>query len=176
MATLQRLGPRKSRHEITFCRLTIGRVIGSRLQQFETAFPRLLHLLAHHPDFAMTHESAVDMSRSAKFNFQGCSNIDHIHYNRYIKLYMTTVATADNISLIFHLAEKVKTVRDAESDRYSEVWATSKWLLGGLKNRSSAYICLERSITEDDTDICQMAVLDADQHPHGKDQASLRYF
>ena len=46
---------------------------------------------------------------------------------------MSTVATADNISLIFHLAEKVKTVRDAESDRYSEVWATSKWSFGELK-------------------------------------------
>ncbi|KAF9652585.1 ARM repeat-containing protein [Thelephora ganbajun] len=89
MATLQRLGPRL------------------RLQQFEMAFPRLLHLLAHHPDFAVTHESAVEMSK-------------------YIKFYITTVAAADNISLIFHLAEKVKTVRDAESDQYSEhVYALS---------------------------------------------------
>lgn len=68
MATLQRLGPRESRYETTFCRLTIDRVVGSRLQQFEMAFPRLLHLLAHHPDFAMTHESAVEMSKFAKFN------------------------------------------------------------------------------------------------------------
>ena len=73
MATLQRLGPRESRYKIVFCRLIVDRVIGSRLQQFEMAFPRLLHLLAHHPDFAMTHdamthESAVDMSKSAKFN------------------------------------------------------------------------------------------------------------
>jgi len=83
VATLQRLSPRL------------------RLQQFEMMFPRLLHLLAHHPDFAMTHESAVEMSK-------------------YIKFYFTTVATGDNVSLIFHLAEKVKTVRDVESDAYSE--------------------------------------------------------
>jgi len=89
---------------------------------------------------------------------------------------MTTVATADNISLIFHLAEKVKTVRDTESDQYSEVRGTSKWLLGELTDRSSARIRLERFIAEDVTVICQMAVLGADQHPHGKDQASLRYF
>lgn len=50
-----------------FFRLTVGRVTGLRLQQFEVAFPRLLHLLAHHPDFAMTHESAVGMSKFAKF-------------------------------------------------------------------------------------------------------------
>lgn len=89
MGTLQRLGPR------------------SRLQQFEMIFPRLVHLLAHHPDFEMTHESVVEMSR-------------------YIKFYTLTVATADNISLIFHLAEKLKTVRDAESDLHSErVYALS---------------------------------------------------
>ena len=47
------------------CRLIIGRVLGLRLQQFEVAFPRLLHLLAHHPDFTMEHKSAVDMSKFA---------------------------------------------------------------------------------------------------------------
>jgi len=89
MGTLQRLGPRL------------------RLQQFEMTFPRLLHLLAHHPDFEMTHTSVVEVSR-------------------YIKFYLLTVTTADNISLIFHLAEKSKTVRDAESDQYSErVYALS---------------------------------------------------
>ena len=67
MATLQRLGPRELRYETILHRLTAGRIVGLRLQQFETAFPRLLHLLAHHPDFAMTHESAVEMSKSAKF-------------------------------------------------------------------------------------------------------------
>ena len=66
VATLQRLGPRELKHKPVFHRLTIGHVIGLRLQQFEVAFPRLLHLLAHHPDFARTHESAVGMSKFAK--------------------------------------------------------------------------------------------------------------
>jgi len=86
------------------------------------------------------------------------------------------VATADNISLIFHLAEKVKTVRDAESDQYSEVYITLKRLLGQLTRFFSARICLERFIPEDDPVVCQVAVLDVDQHPHGEDQTSLRYF
>lgn len=67
VATLQRLGPRELRRESIFRGLTLGHVIGLRLQQFEMAFPRLLHLLAHHPDFARTHESAVGMSKFAKF-------------------------------------------------------------------------------------------------------------
>lgn len=119
MGTLQRLGPRESSCKILFHRLTAGRVLGLRLQQFEMTFPRLLHLLAHHPDFEMTHASLVEMSRSARFVLS-VFHIDNLHYNRYIKFYTLTVATADNISLIFHLAEKLKTIQDAESDRYSE--------------------------------------------------------
>ena len=53
--------------------------------------------------------------------FQACSYINCVHCIRYIRFYITTVVTADNVSLIFHLAEKVKTVQDAESDNYSEV-------------------------------------------------------
>ena len=67
VATLQRLGPREWKHKPGFHRLTVGHVIGLRLQQFEMAFPRLLHLLAHHPDFTVTHEGLVGMSRLAKF-------------------------------------------------------------------------------------------------------------
>lgn len=66
MATLQRLGPRELKRNTIFRRLTVSRVVGLRLQQFEMVFPRLLHLLAHHPDFAMTHESVVEMSKFAK--------------------------------------------------------------------------------------------------------------
>lgn len=119
MGTLQRLGPRKLRHEATFRGLTVCRVLGSRLQQFEMTFPRLLHLLAHHPDFQMTHACAMEMSRFVEFvSYALC--IDRYRCGRYVKFYTLTVVTADNVSLIFHLAEKVKTVRDAESDRYSE--------------------------------------------------------
>ena len=46
------------------------------------------------------------------------------------------MATADNISLIFHLAEKVKTVRDAESDKYNEVWAKRERSLSQLTHCS----------------------------------------
>ena len=40
---------------------------------------------------------------------------------RYVDFYLDLVATADNISLLYHLAMKTKTVRDAESHTYSEV-------------------------------------------------------
>lgn len=43
---------------------------------------------------------------------------------RYIDFYLDLVATPDNISLLYHLAMKAKTVRDPESHTHSEVCDT----------------------------------------------------
>jgi hypothetical protein len=40
---------------------------------------------------------------------------------RYIDFYLDLVATSDNISLLYHLAQLCKTVRDKEGHTYSEV-------------------------------------------------------
>lgn len=60
----------------------------------EAVFARLISLLAHHPDYASTTE-------------------DLISFSRYITFYLQTVATEENISLIYHIAERVKQYRDA---------------------------------------------------------------
>lgn len=39
----------------------------------------------------------------------------------YLQFYLDLVATSENIPLLFHLANKGKTVRDAESHGHSEV-------------------------------------------------------
>ncbi len=44
-----------------------------------------------------------------------------IFYTRYIEFYLESVASAENISLLYHLSGKAKTVRDSESHLYSEV-------------------------------------------------------
>ncbi|CAE6540975.1 unnamed protein product [Rhizoctonia solani] len=72
-----------------------------RVQHFDMLFIRLLHLLAHHPDFAVTTEGLQDMAK-------------------YLEFYLEIVATAENIPLQFHLALKAKTVRDADSHVFSE--------------------------------------------------------
>ncbi|OSD08806.1 hypothetical protein PYCCODRAFT_1380708 [Trametes coccinea BRFM310] len=72
-----------------------------RLARFECAFIRLLHLLAHHPDFKIEHEFLPDIAK-------------------YIQFYLDLVASNENVSLLYHLALKAKTVRDAESHVYSE--------------------------------------------------------
>lgn len=60
----------------------------------EAVFARLISLLAHHPDYASTTE-------------------DLVSFSRYLTFYLQTVATEENISLIYHIAERVKQYRDA---------------------------------------------------------------
>ena len=60
----------------------------------EAVFARLLSLLAHHPDY----DTGVD---------------DLLDSARYITFYLTSVAKEQNLSLIYHIAQRVKQKRDA---------------------------------------------------------------
>lgn len=60
----------------------------------ESIFPRLLSLLAHHPDYSDIPKELVD-------------------HARYILYYLTTVSSEDNLALIYKYAERVKQTRDA---------------------------------------------------------------
>ena len=60
----------------------------------EPVFARLLSLLAHHPDYDITAEDLVDFAR-------------------YLLYYLQPVASADNLSVIYHIAQRVKQSRDA---------------------------------------------------------------
>lgn len=60
----------------------------------ESVFARLLSLLAHHPDYNSDAENLIDFAR-------------------YIIFYLQNVATAENLSLIYHIAQRVKQCRDA---------------------------------------------------------------
>ncbi|PPQ70235.1 hypothetical protein CVT25_011295 [Psilocybe cyanescens] len=72
-----------------------------RVENLEIIFIRLLHLLAHHPDFGTSQEELLDMAT-------------------YVQFYLDLVASSENISLLYHLAQKGKTVRDPESHSRSE--------------------------------------------------------
>ena len=60
----------------------------------ESVFARLLSLLAHHPDF-------------------GTDAADLADFARYILFYLLPVATEENLSLVFHVAQRVKQTVDA---------------------------------------------------------------
>lgn len=59
----------------------------------ESVFARLLSLLAHHPDYDSNAEDLIDFAR-------------------YIIFYLQSVATEENLSLIYHIAQRVKQCRD----------------------------------------------------------------
>ena len=61
----------------------------------ESVFARLISLLAHHPDYS--------------------SEADLEDFVQYILFYLRSVATEENLSLIYHIAQRVKQSRDAIS-------------------------------------------------------------
>ena len=60
----------------------------------ESVLARLISLLAHHPDYSSIPEDLVD-------------------FGRFFIFYLQNVATEENISLIYHIAQRVKQYRDA---------------------------------------------------------------
>ncbi len=89
-----------------------------RVEYFELLLVRLLHTLAHHPDFSTAHEDLLDLSK-----YVVLSSFFHQKANRcrYIQFYLDLIATSENVSLLYHLATKGKTVRDHTSFAHSEV-------------------------------------------------------
>ena len=67
----------------------------------ELLFARLLSLLAHHPDFP--DKNSQDY------------HVELVDYSRYICFYLSTIANEDNLSLIFHIAQRIKQTKDAIS-------------------------------------------------------------
>ncbi|KAG8757054.1 hypothetical protein FRC14_002423 [Serendipita sp. 396] len=74
-----------------------------RLIFFDIIFVRYLHLLAHHPDFEVS-ENEEGLPALAK----------------YVGFFVELVANADNVSLLYHLAQQCKTVRDNAGHTFSE--------------------------------------------------------
>jgi sister-chromatid-cohesion protein PDS5 len=92
----------------------------AKVDLFEIIFIRLLHLLAHHPDFSTAHENLQEMAK-------------------YIDFYLDLIASSDNVSLLYHLAMKAKTVRDGQSHTYSEnLYAVSELTQELIKARAQA--------------------------------------
>jgi hypothetical protein len=54
-----------------------------------------------------------------------------LHGRRYIEFFLDCIGTRENISLLYYLAMKLKTVRDGESQEYSEV-STSRSALHNM--------------------------------------------
>ncbi|KAJ0419828.1 armadillo-type protein [Aspergillus carlsbadensis] len=73
---------------------------GEKQTVMEALFSRLLSLLAYHPDYP-----PADLDEATKLD-------DLTDFARYILFYLTAVANEHNLSLIFHIAQRVKQTRD----------------------------------------------------------------
>ena len=73
----------------------------------ESVFARLISVLSHHPDYGNEPE-------------------DLIEFSHYIIFYLQNVATAENLSLIYHIAQRVKQCRDAISSAPAPDYPTTE--------------------------------------------------
>ncbi|KAL4871148.1 hypothetical protein BDV12DRAFT_38252 [Aspergillus spectabilis] len=73
---------------------------GEQQTVMEALFSRLLSLLAYHPDYP-----TADLDESTRLD-------DLADFARYILFYLSAVANEHNLSLIFHIAQRVKQTRD----------------------------------------------------------------
>lgn len=98
--------------------------------QIEVLLVRLIHLLAHHPDFSTDVEDLKTFSRYSYLYLSMprssfpvvISDICLASINcRYLEFFLDCVATKENVSLLYYLSLKVKTVRDARSSEYDSV-------------------------------------------------------
>lgn len=87
----------------------------------ELLFARLLSLLAHHPDYPVDKDSE---------NYSA----DLLDFARYILFYLSSVANEENLSLIFHIAQRVKQTRDgvSQSTKLEEVFSERLYTLSDL--------------------------------------------
>lgn len=77
---------------------------GEQQTVMESIFCRLLSLLAYHPDYP-----SDDLDEKTKTG-------DLADFARYILFYLSAVANEQNLSLIFHVAQRVKQTRDGITD------------------------------------------------------------
>jgi sister-chromatid-cohesion protein PDS5 len=90
----------------------------------EGIFARLLSLLAHHPDWLSSPSSSAGEKSNDLRTFMG-----------YIIFYLKCVATRENISLIYHVSQRVKAVQDGittTSNQQLEVMNDRLWSLSDL--------------------------------------------
>jgi sister-chromatid-cohesion protein PDS5 len=96
--------------------------VEARLAWFEMPLPRLLHLIAVHPDFSIDDsESLKDISEWVRLHDFHWVRIVAEHRRSYLDLYMDTVLNSENIHLLTLLTQKVKSVRIPDSLALSQV-------------------------------------------------------
>ncbi|KAK4699468.1 sister chromatid cohesion protein PDS5, partial [Phenoliferia sp. Uapishka_3] len=93
-----------------------------RQTEWEHPFVRLIHLLAHHPDFSGDEDDEDDLKLMAK----------------YIQMYVSLVVNKENIPFIYHITVKLKQIQDSESRDFDKKLYILSELSQHLLNRAAA--------------------------------------
>ncbi|KAG0238358.1 hypothetical protein BGW42_005591 [Actinomortierella wolfii] len=93
----------------------------------ELTVARVIHLIANHPDFAIETPEETEADPSDPASTSRPTAVVQQHTSEqlnqamtYIDFYLETMATAENVSLIYHIATMLKTVRCANLQESSE--------------------------------------------------------
>ncbi|KAG0245223.1 hypothetical protein BGW41_002692 [Actinomortierella wolfii] len=93
----------------------------------ELTVARVIHLIANHPDFAIETPEETEADPSDPASTSRPTVVVQQHTSEqlnqamtYIDFYLETMATAENVSLIYHIATMLKTVRCANLQESSE--------------------------------------------------------
>ena len=89
----------------------------------ESVFARLLSLLVHHPDCPDKTDNGFDA--------------DLLEFSKYIIFYLLAVATEDNLSLIFHISQRIKQTQDnvtSEEDVSERLYVLSDLAQAVIRN------------------------------------------
>ncbi|KAF9584188.1 hypothetical protein BGW38_007287 [Lunasporangiospora selenospora] len=90
--------------------------VGSNMMWNELTLVRVLHLLANHPDFVVkAPESNICLDTQDTHTVNDLNLV-----SKYIEFYLASMAKSENISLIFHIASLLKTVRFAEPTEHTQ--------------------------------------------------------
>jgi sister-chromatid-cohesion protein PDS5 len=95
---------------ITWLKSRAAAFARSKDTSMEAAFARLLSLLAHHPDWLGDGDDDGVEKTEAQETEDLCETLTG--FLGFITFYLKCVATRDNLSLIYHVAQRVKAVQD----------------------------------------------------------------
>lgn len=88
--------------------------VGGSGGALEATLPRLLSLLAHHPDYSPEPEDLLDTAK-------------------YILFYVSCVATEENLGLLYKYAERVKQARDALDPESENIYVLAELAMAVLR-------------------------------------------
>ncbi|KAF9907610.1 hypothetical protein BX616_000376, partial [Lobosporangium transversale] len=113
----------------------------NKLMLNELTIARLLHLLANHPDFML--KTAADDSNSLVSD--EVHTVEDLNLSvKYIEFYLETMANSENISLIYHIAALLKTVRFTNANEPTKVCRVDQQNLYVLSDLAQ-YVIQEKS-------------------------------